>query len=436
MTAKSFAFLHSNVIPMDEERVILDQTVLAQNGRITAIGDADHTIISDDAIQIDAKDQYLIPALSDMHVRLEGDGWNIMFPPESKFPKDDLDFEQILFPYLANGITTVQVMSALPEHIALRDQISRGEILGPRLILNRMIDGLGPSWPSPINTQVSTPEEARQVVIESKNAGYNGMKVYSFLDQSCYDAILSTAQEIGMPVTGHIPDALTVEHILASGQNLIAHAEEVVKQARGDFSSERINYFAEIIADSGTWITPTLTTSRKILAIFDNLDEELSRPEIHCLHPMAKGIWFYLIENMYLKIPPEHRQAIRNGFEDFQRPFTKALHDKGVQLMTGSDALIPISTPGFSLHDELEELVGVGLTAFEALQAATLHPLKYLHELEDAGTIEIGKREDLVFLEANPLENITNTRSITGIMYRGNWMNREYIQGRMAYLSP
>ena len=130
-----------------------------------------------------------------------------------------------------------------------------------------------------------------------------------------------------MPVSGHIPDALSVDYILASGQCLIAHSEEVMKHAQGNFDSERIDYFAEIIADSDSWITPTLTTSRKILAIFDDLQGELSRPEINCLHPMARGIWSYLTENIYLKIPPEHQQVIRGGFESFQQPFTKALHD-------------------------------------------------------------------------------------------------------------
>ena len=433
MKSNSYAFLHANVIPMDEERVILDQTVITQNGWIAYIGDADHTTIPDDAIQIDAKDQYLIPALSDMHVHLEGDAWNMMFPPDAQFSADDLDFEQILFPYLANGITIIQVMSALPEHIALRDQIERGEILGPRLILNRMIDGPGQSWPPPINTQVATPAEARQVVYESKEAGYDGMKVYTFLDHACYDAILATAQEVGIPVTGHIPDALSVEHILGAGQNLIAHSEEVMKQARGDFSPERIEYFAEIIANSNTWITPTLTTTRKILAIFNNLENELSRTEMRYLHPMAKGIWSYLIENMYLKIPVDHQQAIHKGFEEFQRPFSKALHDKGVKLMAGTDVLIPTNIPGFSLHDELVEFVNVGLSTYEALMSATVHPKDYLGELKDKGTIAIGKCANLVLLKANPLEDIWNARKIMGIMYNRNWLNHKNIQKKIGY---
>jgi cytosine/adenosine deaminase-related metal-dependent hydrolase len=428
MKQKTYAFLHANVIPMDEESVMLDQAVVVQNGRISHIGDADQASIPDGAIQIDAEHQYLIPALSDMHVHLEGEAWNIMFPPEKQFSLTDQDFEQILFPYLANGITTIQVMSALPEHIALRDRIARGEILGPRLILNRMIDGPAQSWPPPINTHVSTPEEARQIVLESKDAGYDRMKVYSFLDQECYDAIVATAQEVGMPVIGHIPDALSLEHVLARGQNLIAHSEEVMKQARGDYSPEKIEIFAEMIANSNTWITPTLTTSRKILAIFDDLESECSRPETRYLHPMARGIWSFILENMYLKIPAAHQMAIREGFEAFQLPFTKALHAKGVKLIAGTDVLIPTNIPGFSLHDELVELIKVGLSPYEALKAATVHPKAYLEALEDTGTIEIGKCADLVLLKANPLEDIHNARETMGVMYRGNWLDQADIQ--------
>jgi len=435
MRPSIYAFLHVNVIPMDVERVILNQTVITQNGRITHIGDTDQTSIPDEAIQIEASHHYLIPALSDMHVHLEGDAWNIMFPPEKQFSLTDQDFEQILFPYLVNGITTIQVMSALPEHIALREWVDCGEILGPRLILSRMIDGPAQSWPSPINTHVSTPEEARQVVLESKDAGYDRMKVYSFLDQGCYDAIVATGHEVGMPVIGHIPDALSVEHIVASGQYLIAHTEEVMKQARGDYSPEKIDYFAELVANRKTWITPTLTTSRNFLAIFDDLKSELSRPEMCYLHPMAQGIWSFLIENMYLKMSVEHQMAIRKGFEEFQLPFTKALHDKGVKLMTGTDVLIPINLPGFSLHDELQELVDVGLSPYEALRAATVLPKEYLGELEDSGTIEVGKRADLVLLSASPLEDIRNARKIMGVMCQGNWLDHEIIQKGMDTLA-
>lgn len=260
------------------------------------------------------------------------------------------------------------------------------------------------------------------------------MKAYSFLNQESYDSIMATAEELGMPVDGHIPMALAVEYILKAGQNLIAHAEEVMKHAKGNYSQERIDYFAKIIAESDTWITPTLVMKRNLLAIFDDLDSELARPEVRYLHPMALGVWSFLTTNIYLKMPREHQTAIRNGFKSFERPFTKALHDAGAKLMTGTDSLVPTTIPGFSIHRELEELVGVGLTPYEALKASTTHPVEFLGELEDAGTIAEGKRADLVLLEGNPLEEITNSSKIAGVMIRGQWLSKTELQERLEDL--
>ena len=109
---------------MDEERVLIDQTVIVQDGRVYEIGDAARITVPTGTIRIDATGQYMIPALTDMHIHLEGSAWNIMFPPDEQFSVADPDFSKILFPYIANGITTVQVMSALPEHISLRARIT------------------------------------------------------------------------------------------------------------------------------------------------------------------------------------------------------------------------------------------------------------------------------------------------------------------------
>jgi imidazolonepropionase-like amidohydrolase len=431
---ESFAFVHVDVIPMDRERVLLNQTVLIQDGLINKIGPVSSTRVPAGATKIDATGKYLIPALADMHVHMLGKAWNIMFPPEAQFSAEDLDFSNLLFLYVANGVATVQVMSALPEHIPLRDRISRGEILGPRLILARMIDGPGQAWPPPLSTWVETADGARQAVLDAKEAGYDKIKVYSFLNKESYDAIIATAKEVGMPVDGHIPMALSVEYILEAGQNLIAHAEEVMKHAKGNYNQEQIDYFAEIIAESDTWITPTLIMKKNILAILDDLDKELVRPEVRYLHPMALGVWSFLTTNIYLKMPPEHRTALHKGFELFEKPFTKALHDKGARLIAGTDSLVPVTVPGFSLHRELKELVDVGLTPYEALRASTTYPFEFLGEPDDAGTIEVGKRADLVLLEANPLEEITNTSKIAGMMTDGRWLSKIEIQNRLEEL--
>ena len=436
MDGDIIAFTNVNVIPMDKERVLSAQTVIIRDGRISKIGSASSIKVPSGATEIDGTGQYLIPALADMHVHMVGEAWNVMFPPEAQFSAEDLDFSKFLFPYVANGVTTVQVMSALPEHVTLRDQISRGEVLGPRLILGRVIDGPEKAYPPPISTWVSTAAEARQAVLDAKEAGYDKIKVYSFLNQESYDSIIATAKEVDMPVDGHIPMDLSVEYILESGQNFIAHAEEVKKHAQGNYDQERIEYFAKIIAESDTWITPTLIIQRGILAIFDDYEKELARPEARYLqHPMHQGIWSYLIHNMYLPMTPEHRQGIRDGFELFQRPLTKALHDRGVKLVAGTDALIPPLVPGFSLHHELEELVDVGLTPYEALRTSTTHPFEFLGELDEAGTVEVGKRAELVLLEANPLDNISNTQKIAGVMTQGRWLSKTELQDGLEELA-
>jgi len=426
------AFTNVNVIPMDQERVISDQTVIVTDGRISNIGAAKKTKVPKGATVINGAGKYLIPALADMHVHMIGLTWNIMFPPQAQFTAEDLDFNKILFPYVANGVTTVEIMSALPDHLALRDQIARGEVLGPRLILSKMIDAPEKAFPEPIAVWVDDAASARQAVLDAKEAGYDRMKVYGFLNREAYDSILAMAKEVGMPVDGHIPVELSVEYILGAGQNLIAHSEEVTRMAQGDFSPERIDYFAGIIAASETWVSPTLVTSRQIVAIFDDHEKELARPEMrYAQHPMLQGIWSFFLNNRYLPIPEDYRQGIRDGFEQFGRPFTKALQDKGGKLLTGTDTGLPTLVPGFALHEELEELVAAGLTPYQALRASTTNPFEFLGELEDAGTVEVGKRANLVLLEANPLENISNTQQIAGVMIQSRWLSKADIQAGM-----
>ncbi len=369
-TGEIIAFTNVSVIPMDKERVLQDQTVIVREGRISEIGPASSTKVPRGTTEIDGTGRYLIPALADMHLHIIGLTWNIMFPPQAQFTAEALDFNKILFPYVAKGVAIVEIKSAIENHLTLRDQIARGEVLGPRLILSKMIDGPEKAFPEPIAVWVDDAASARQGVLDANEAGYDRMKVYGFLNRESYDSILATAKEVGMPVDGHIPVELSVEHILGAGQNLIAHSEEVTRMAKGDFSPERIDYFAGIIAASETWVSPTLVTSRQIVAIFDDHEKELARPEMrYAQHPMQQGIWLFFLNVRYLPIPEDYRQGIRDGFEQFGRPFTKALQDKGVKLLTGTDTLLPTLVPGFALHQELEELVAVGSPPLSGLES-------------------------------------------------------------------
>jgi imidazolonepropionase-like amidohydrolase len=317
----------------------------------------------------------------------------------------------------------------------VRGQIAKEEMLAPRLILARMIDGPKKAWPPPIATWVSTAEEARTATLKAKVDGYDKMKVYSFLTKETYDAVIATAKEQHMDVIGHIPYALSVEYVVDAGQKIIAHTEEVAKHAHGDYSPERIAYFAKRIADGGVWMTPTLITTRRIIEETSDRDGLFSGPEAkYVQHPMQRDIWKF-IANMYQQIPPDAQTKIRDDFEKFQRPFTKVFHDKGGQLMTGTDSLLPRLVPGFALHQELKELVDVGLTPYEALRTSTTIPYEYLGESKEAGTIEVGKRTDLLLVEANPLDDISAASKIAGVLMRGRWVGRAEIDRRMQEIS-
>ena len=429
------AFLHSTVIPMDRERRLHDQTVVVTNGRITTIGPASKVKIPRNALRIDATGRYLIPALSDMHVHLEAEAFNAMLKPADQLAGKDIPFDTFLYPYIANGVTAIQVLSATHEHVELQRRISDSEVLAPRLINARMIDGPKMAWPPPLSTWVSSADEARTAVLDAKAGGYDKIKVYSFLSKESYDSIIATAKEQKMDVVGHIPNALSVEYVVDAGQKMIAHTEEVAKHTHGNYSHERIDYYAGRIANGGVYMTPTLVTTRSILELFDDPNGLRGRPEsVYSRHPMQAGIWAFITDNLYRPIPAQARKKLTDDFEKFQRPLTKVFHDKGGKLMTGTDSLFPGLVPGFAVHRELQEMVGVGLTPFEALRTSTTLPYEFLGELDRAGTIEVGKYTDLVLVNADPLKDVSGASKIAGVLIRGQWVGIDEITKRMKQI--
>ena len=429
------AFLHATVIPMDRERRLHDQTVVVTNGRITTIGPASKVKIPRNALRIDATGRYLIPALSDMHVHLEAEAFNAMLKPADQLAGKDIPFDTFLYPYIANGVTAIQVLSATHEHVELQRRISDSEVLAPRLINARMIDGPKMAWPPPLSTWVSSADEARTAVLDAKAGGYDKIKVYSFLSKESYDSIIATAKEQKMDVVGHIPNALSVEYVVDAGQKMIAHTEEVAKHTHGNYSHERIDYYAGRIANGGVYMTPTLVTTRSILELFDDPNGLRGRPEsVYSRHPMQAGIWAFITDNLYRPIPAQARKKLTDDFEKFQRPLTKVFHDKGGKLMTGTDSLFPGLVPGFAVHRELQEMVGVGLTPFEALRTSTTRPYEFLGELDRAGTIEVGKYTDLVLVNADPLKDVSGASKIAGVLIRGQWVGIDEITKRMKQI--
>jgi imidazolonepropionase-like amidohydrolase len=428
------AFEDVNLIPMTDERIIPNQTVLVENGIITKIGNAKKTKIPKDAIRIKSTGKFLMPGLMDMHVHLFADG---DFP--DKYAKDELKV------MVANGVTTNRIMSGNENHLLLRKQINEQKITGPALFIASP-EIAGKAYYKAFKGEVvQTPEQAVAAVKKFKQAGYDFIKLTYGISVPVYEAITRTAREVNIPVIGHIGPEVKLRRALESGQQ-IEHLDEYLEAllpagAPNDGKSvsdvgvwqpqawETLDYIdeqkiAEVVSatkKAGVYNTPTSTFLHMAFGTGMHEEEIASRPDLHFIPP-AEIENMHQTRNHYLKnMPSEERRmkyiAVRNQL-------IKALHEAGCKLMAGSDTPSWLLTYGFTLHRELEHFVQAGLSAYAALQTATVNPAAFLKIADKAGTIETGKRADLLLLDANPLTDIRNTRQIQGVMCQGNYFDK------------
>lgn len=420
----AIAFTHVSVVPVTRDTVLRDLTVVVRGERIVAMGAADRTPVPRGARVVEGRGRYLIPGLVDAHVHLSN--------------RADID-TALTAVLLAKGVTGAVDLGGMglpgdSARLRLRDAILAGRRAGPTLYLAR----------AQVNDSTLTRAGGARRVEEDHAAGYDLMKVYNKLSTEGYRGVVLRAHQLGMPVVGHVVRSAGLEGTLGSGQRGIVHLEEYLYQYFGFRSSDTLEvqgekldtaaipYLVRITADAGTYVTPTLTTYEGFIAHAEDLDGELARPEVRYI-PAAlyNGNW----------IPGKNRRAsqfsdprrlkhLRAGL-DYQRRMLLPMHRAGVPLLVGTDAPVPGAVPGFSMHDELENFVELGVSPYEALVAATRSAAAYLGR-EDFGTVEVGKRADLVLLEANPLEDIRNTRKIAGVMARGRWLDEADLRSLLA----
>jgi imidazolonepropionase-like amidohydrolase len=366
-----------------------------------------------------------MPGLVDMHVHT----W--------------MESDQVLF--LANGVTTVRNMFGSPLHLRWRDEIERGERLGPTIVTaGPIVDGDPPVWPG--SRVVTTPDEARAAVREQAEAGYDFVKAYARLPAEAYDALLAAAAETGLPVDGHVPDAVGVERVLASDQRTLEHLLGyglvlAVEGTEGDLlarelaawsalDEERVERWARRTQEAGTWNCPTLVVLAKWLPD-DEIPRELERPCMRYVPPMLRGMWF----GMLSRVPADRRAVARQGDAGRKR-FVRALDAAGARIVVGTDAGNPYVLAGFSLHEELAALVDAGLAPERVLRAATRDAAECLGQLDEVGTVAPGRRADLLLLEADPREDVGHAARPLGVVARGRWLPREELEGLLASAFP
>ena len=407
-TPGTFAFVHATVIDGTGAAPKPNQTVVVSGGRIAAIGDSADVSIPSDARSIDATGQFLIPGLWDLHVHTRYEG---------------IDHLRLL---LVNGITTARDMAGPWSHLSeikrWQDEIARGERIGPRLLAaGPLLDGPGSPWSHA--AVVANPEEGRSVVRRLRAEGADFVKVYGRLSRESFFAIADEAKSVGLPFVGHVPRALSVTEASNAGQRSVAHLTGMLLRCPDGeeellLNPSKLEELALLLRRNGTSVVPTLSNARRGLGWARQHQDVMEADRLRYVPEAYRRSW------MRAQAPSVECAAI--SFEKSVE-LVGLLHAHGVSILAGTDVVKPFFVPGFSLHDELSLLVGAGLSEIEAIQAATRNAARFAG-MDDVGTIERDMVADLLVLDADPLENIDNTRTIAAVVSAGRLIERSRLQ--------
>lgn len=443
----SFAITNVNLLAAEGDRLGAGQTVLIENGLITAVDSV--VSIPENTTLIDGTGKYLIPGLIDTHVHL------------FQSPND-------LLLYLANGVTEIRELIGEEAHLKWKQEIENGRIgpkmfvASPRLGSFEKLEGWFMSW-SQGYLNVSNAEEGRETVKQLYEQGYDGIKIYSQLNKESYLAITETARSLGMPVTGHIPWELELSDIWQNGQSDIAHFEELMNALSREFSAERnigsfggneeafLAYIAQrsdalaanlikhdITITSSLWLAETFARQPfELDALLKEVALEYENPGIsEWVSYIPQGLGWLPAVNRY-KLPEGLTVDQRAGSKKYWEAYAAAcqllarnMSQRGVKIMTGTDANLPPTVPGFSLHDEMASLNRAGMSPSEILQSATAIPADWLKS--NSGKIAPGYEANLVLLDKNPLENIAHTKAINTVIAKGRVFDRSLLDQILA----
>lgn len=419
-----------------------DQRVIIQGDRIVSITPMSARVPSATEV-IDATGKYLIPGLWDMHV-------HFLYEEALTLEMADL--------FLRYGITSVRDTGGdLALITALRRGLQMREVPAPRVFLSGPLldgrfvvyDGSDPGQP-PLGTGVPDIETARQTVQSLKAAGADFIKIYELVDPAVFDALVSEANLLGLPIAAHVPLMMTADRA-GPAVDSMEHLRNIELACAADWQrllTERqaqINGFAE---GRGFELRRDLHAAQRLPAIatydetrcnsvLDTLTDTVQVPTLRLntvavVRPFEADDWPAALAGL----PPDTRQDwqaraeqmslaatdVDPAFSDWSLFLISRLKARGVPIAAGTDTPIGLGIPGYSLHEELELLVRAGLTAREALYAATVEPARFFGRHNEMGRIEPGMLADLVLLDADPLADIRNTRAIDRVMAAGAWV--------------
>jgi cytosine/adenosine deaminase-related metal-dependent hydrolase len=441
--AQTVAFTNVNVIPMDKERVLQNQTVVVRDGVIAEIGK--NAKIPAGAQVIDAKGKYLIPGLVDMHTHLLSDG--------DDYP--DSIAEDELRVMVANGVTTIRFMIGTPEQLILRAKSAKGEIVAPTIYsASPHLTGREQGNDFVVNTE----EEAREAVRKSKQAGYDFIKITTFIRAQVYQAAIDEAAKQNIRVVGHADSRFVTLARALQARQQIEHLDGYLEAILADNAPSRGSVSDLYIYDPKNWESLQYVDEKKIAEVAKLT--VASNPFVDPTQHFMKNTFGLPRSEESIKAQPDFRfypKSVQDGFLNFYKrsrfinqvsyekrarwielrnKIIKAIYDAGGRIMTGSDTPEFLWLYGFTMHRELKALTDAGLSNYAALEAATKNPSMFFGTLNKVGTIEKGRRADLILLNANPLENISNTENRAGVMLKGKYFTQAELNQWLDEIAP
>ena len=444
------AFVNVSLVPMTSDIVIPDQTVLIRGERIEEVGPSATVRVPRKATILDGTGVWLMPGLADMHMHTQydwiGPAWPVM----------------PLKLYLANGVTTIRCFGPLggpPEYVLKwRDEVREGKQPGPAIYTS------GPIFFGP----VSDPADK---VRDQKAQGFDFIKIYSYVTRQEFQEILAAAKEVGIYTAGHIPFLVGLDGVLSEGMDEIAHIEELdfeTLDLKPDMKLSRIEMFRSIIDQAVSQYRNDLDldiealeenhrkTIKEVvsklkaadipicttLTVAEGIERKLTDPQTFMVRPENK-----YMPDAYLKVfrlGQEKHQVLFSGYEtlapfkyNMERILAKELRRAGIILLLGTDSGTGGMgiVPGFSIHDELRILTEVGFTPYEAIRTGTVNAARVVEKMTghgEFGTIEVGKRADLILVKGDPLKDVANIKEPLGVMASGRWYPERELKEMIA----
>lgn len=439
------AFVGVNVIPMDRERILANQTVVVRNGKIAEIGDAANVRVPKDAVTVDAKGKYLIPGLVDMHTHLLSDDDAY---PDSIAPDE-------LRVMVANGVTTARFMIGTPELLKLRSQSASGEIVAPTIyVASPHLTGREQGN----NFVVKSLDEARDAVRKSKAAGYDFVKVTTFVPGLIYEAAVDEAAKIGIRVVGHADSRFVgverawkakqqIEH-LDGYMELLLKADAPMKGSVSDLyiynadnwksfdymDESKIPEIARKTVASNPFFDPTHHFMKNSFGRLRTEDEMRAQPDFKFYPAKVQAQWFdFYKRNRFINTVPIEKRA---RWIELREKLINAIVDAGGKMLAGSDTPEFLWLYGFGLHHELKSLKDAGVSNYTVLAAGTRNAHEFFGTLDRNGTVQKGKVADLILLNANPLEDISATKNRAGVMLKGKWYTQAELDKWLDEIAP